>query len=223
AEVRLDSRQVGLALRIRELRNRDRGENADDHDDDQKFDEGEARLFRGHMIVCGFDNHQQLRIRRPVACHEGNAGAADILSHKLLFDNGLPCLGLSSRPARSAFSREFWHSARAVSPRYSFVSSQFAPVPTSTTSGTSSFTAVVISWTTSFCNSASSACGHSNTSSSCTCRSIWLLIFAAMSRSWILIIATLMRSAADPWIGEFCATRSPNARILKFRSFSSGI
>ena len=33
---------VRLALRVRELRNRDRGQNADDHDDDEQFDEGKA-------------------------------------------------------------------------------------------------------------------------------------------------------------------------------------
>ena len=42
AEVRLHRGDVGLLLRVRELRNRDRGKNADDDHDDQKFDEGEA-------------------------------------------------------------------------------------------------------------------------------------------------------------------------------------
>jgi hypothetical protein len=37
------------------------------------------------------------------------------------------------------------------------------------------------------------------------------------------IMAILIRSAAEPWIGEFAAVRSPNARMLKFRSRSSGM
>src|SRR4029077_1932366 len=42
AEVRLHRGDIRLRLRVRELRDRNRGENADDHDDDQQLDEGEA-------------------------------------------------------------------------------------------------------------------------------------------------------------------------------------
>ena len=41
-EIRLHRGRVGLRLGVRELRDRDRGEDADDHDDDQQFDEREA-------------------------------------------------------------------------------------------------------------------------------------------------------------------------------------
>ena len=38
----------------------------------------------------------------------------------------------------------------------------------------------------------------------------------------IRTIAILIRSAAEPWMEEFAAVRSPNARMLKLRSRSSG-
>src|SRR5690349_10408578 len=42
AEVRLHGRRIRLLLGVGELRDRDRGENADDHDDDQQLDECET-------------------------------------------------------------------------------------------------------------------------------------------------------------------------------------
>src|SRR5688500_5755365 len=41
-KVALHGREVRLLLRVRELRDRDRGQNADDHDDDQELDQGKA-------------------------------------------------------------------------------------------------------------------------------------------------------------------------------------
>ena len=45
ARLLLGRRVVGLALLVDERRNRDRGEDADDQDDDQKLDEGETTLI----------------------------------------------------------------------------------------------------------------------------------------------------------------------------------
>ena len=42
---------IRAALRVLELRDRDRGEDADDHDDDQKLDEGEAGPSTRHRRV----------------------------------------------------------------------------------------------------------------------------------------------------------------------------
>src|SRR5437870_1044146 len=48
AKVRLHRGDVRLVLRICELRNRDRGKNADDDDHDQKLNEGKT-LFVAHL------------------------------------------------------------------------------------------------------------------------------------------------------------------------------
>ena len=55
----MQSGRLGLALGIGELRNRDRGKDADDHDDDQQFDQREAvpgpggpRVDACSMIRC---------------------------------------------------------------------------------------------------------------------------------------------------------------------------
>src|SRR4029077_5269484 len=50
AQVRLHRCDIRLVLRVRELRNRDRGKDADDDDDDQKLDEGKT-LLAGHSCV----------------------------------------------------------------------------------------------------------------------------------------------------------------------------
>src|SRR5436853_643433 len=42
AQIRLHRGEIRLFLRVRELRNRDRGQNTDDHDDDQKLDQCET-------------------------------------------------------------------------------------------------------------------------------------------------------------------------------------
>src|ERR1035437_7963178 len=56
AEVRLHRGDVRLFLRVGELRNRDRGKNADDDDDDQQLDEGEALLVTRHRgTPWGYD------------------------------------------------------------------------------------------------------------------------------------------------------------------------
>src|SRR5215207_4119595 len=48
AEIRLHRRDVRLRLGVGELRDRDRGQDADDHDNDQKLDQGEAATGRAH-------------------------------------------------------------------------------------------------------------------------------------------------------------------------------
>src|SRR6478752_5906771 len=49
AQIRLHGGDVRLRLRVGELRDRDRGKNTDDHDDDQKLDEGETATGRAHV------------------------------------------------------------------------------------------------------------------------------------------------------------------------------
>src|SRR5207247_6451639 len=48
AKVRLHRGEIRLLLGVRELRNRDRGKNADDDDHDQKLNEGKT-LFVAHL------------------------------------------------------------------------------------------------------------------------------------------------------------------------------
>src|SRR5688500_19896601 len=50
AKVSLHRCEVGLLLRVRELRDRDRGENADDDDDDQKLDQRETLFVADHSV-----------------------------------------------------------------------------------------------------------------------------------------------------------------------------
>src|SRR5207249_8631912 len=54
----LHRREIRLLLRVRELRNRDRGQNADDHDDDQKLDQCKSEahtpdLQPRFVLLCG--------------------------------------------------------------------------------------------------------------------------------------------------------------------------
>src|SRR4029079_19427207 len=56
AQIRLHGGDVRLRLRVGELRDRDRGKNTDDHDDDQKLDEGETATGRANFwswLTCG--------------------------------------------------------------------------------------------------------------------------------------------------------------------------
>src|SRR5439155_23334405 len=50
AKIRLHRREVRLALCVRELRDRDRGQNTDNDDHDQQLDEGKA--FAKSLHVC---------------------------------------------------------------------------------------------------------------------------------------------------------------------------
>src|SRR6185295_6467587 len=97
-------------------------------------------------------------------------------------------------------------------------SPQWRPQPTSTSSGTSSFSAgscaVVITWRMTAAAASSRPIGTSNTNSSWTCSSI----FTSSSPAWasalsIRAIARLMRSALVPWIGALIAARSAPPRI----------
>ena len=49
------------------------------------------------------------------------------------------------------------------------------------------------------------------------------MVPASRSASRALTIATLMMSAAEPWIGVFTASRSPSERVPHLRERSSGI
>ena len=51
--------------------------------------------------------------------------------------------------------------------------------------------------------------GTSKMSSSCTWSSIRLRSLRSAMAAWMRIMASLIRSAAEPWSGEFCALRSP--------------
>ena len=91
-------------------------------------------------------------------------------------------------------------------------SSQLMPAPRSTFRGTSSARAVFISCRTSPARPAISPSGASKTSSSW----IWRIIRAWRpwrNRRSILIMAILMRSAADPWITVLTAVRSARLRF----------
>src|SRR6267154_4169517 len=54
AQVRLHRREIRLLLRVRELRNRDRGQNADDHDHDQKLDQCKALTVHLTNLPCRY-------------------------------------------------------------------------------------------------------------------------------------------------------------------------
>src|SRR5690606_8622952 len=77
-------------------------------------------------------------------------------------------------------------------------SNQLSPTPNSTSSGTSSESAVVMaSRITSFTTS-TSWLGHSKTNSSCTCNNIFDWKPRSANRCSILIMASLIKSAALP-------------------------
>ena len=76
--------------------------------------------------------------------------------------------------------------------------------------------------TMSVARSASSA-GPSNSSSSWICRMQRVFRSAARSASCERTIATLMMSAAVPWMTEFTASRSPSLRVCQLRARISGI
>src|SRR5437660_9725988 len=94
----------------------------------------------------------------------------------------------------------------------SSTSNQFGPTARSTLSGTSSFSffsnGVVISSATRAATASTSSGGASNTNSSCIWSSMRLWRFSSWSRRWILSIASLIRSAAEPWISMLMASRS---------------
>jgi len=58
AKIRDHRGLVRLALRVRELRDRDRGQDADDHDDDEQFNEGKT-LSQVHHLVWSQRKQQE--------------------------------------------------------------------------------------------------------------------------------------------------------------------
>src|SRR5215207_4005792 len=102
-------------------------------------------------------------------------------------------------------------------------SSQFGPVPDSTASGGSMSAAAIISRRTISVACSASSVGPSNSSSSWICRMVRVLRPASRSATWARTIATLMMSAAVPWITELTASRSPSLRVCQLRARISGI
>ena len=96
-------------------------------------------------------------------------------------------------------------------------------MPRLTTSGTRRLAAPSMWRFTSSLALPCSGSGTSKTSSSCTCSTIRVRRPSARSAAAMRIIASLIRSAAEPCSGELVAVRSPKARMLKFLSCSSGI
>src|SRR5438552_1341106 len=92
-------------------------------------------------------------------------------------------------------------------------SAQVFPCPTCTSRGTLSGIALSITSVTSFRRVSSSASVVSKRSSSCTCKIILDFISGrSRRRASIRTMATLIRSAAEPWMGMLTATRSASAR-----------
>src|SRR3990172_1391795 len=87
---------------------------------------------------------------------------------KRISNNGLPCKGSRHLVVHCHSFRLDPRKLRQFI-RHALQSSQLSPIPTSTTSGTSSVTAVVISRSTKTRSASSSPGGASKTSSSCTC------------------------------------------------------
>ena len=101
-------------------------------------------------------------------------------------------------------------------------SAQSAPSRTSTRNGTLSDHTPSIACRTSSRTASSSSTGASMTSSSCTCSSICAAEPARCKRRRSSSMASLMRSAADPWMGVLVAARSANWRTPGSRARSSG-
>src|SRR5438477_4657121 len=103
------------------------------------------------------------------------------------------------------------------------ISSQFGPVRTSTTSGTSSSYAPLISSPSSRAIRSTSSRGTSATSSSCTCRRTRACRSLSCSARCTRAIAIFMMSAAVPWIGMLIAMRSAALRTAFTRLVISGM
>src|SRR5438132_6996735 len=103
------------------------------------------------------------------------------------------------------------------------ISSQFGPVRTSTTRGTSSSYAPLISSPSSRAIRSTSSRGTSATSSSCTCRRTRACRSLSCSARCTRAIAIFMMSAAVPWIGMLIAMRSAALRTAFTRLVISGM
>ena len=103
-----------------------------------------------------------------------------------------------------------------------FTGKTVIPFCTSASSGTRSCATFSISAVTIFFTCSASFTGHSTISSSWTCRTSRALSFCFLSAASTRSMASLMISAAVPWIGVLSATRSPKERILKLLLLSSG-
>ncbi|MFB9309674.1 hypothetical protein ACFFRL_10795 [Agromyces hippuratus] len=101
-------------------------------------------------------------------------------------------------------------------------SSQFAPRPICTSSGTSSSAAFAMRSRTSVSSVSDSPAATSKMSSSCTVSSMRLAMPCAARSFSTRAIAILMMSAAEPWIGEFSAARSAFSRSTRFGLLRSG-
>src|SRR5438552_198276 len=119
---------------------------------------------------------------------------------------------------------ELRHQAFAVAVTSSrCISSQLGPVRTSTTSGTSSSYAPLISSPSSRAIRSTSSRGTSATSSSCTCRRTRACRSLSCSARCTRAIAIFMMSAAVPWIGMLIAIRSAALRTAFTRLVISGM
>src|SRR5919106_1336686 len=103
-----------------------------------------------------------------------------------------------------------------------FASSQFWPAPTSTSSGGFLQNAPAISRRTISEARSTSGSGPSKSSSSWICSTRRVPSPAPRSSSRQRTMATLMMSAAVPWITMFTARRSPRLRVWNWRERSSG-
>src|SRR5688500_19351355 len=70
AKVSLHRCEVGLLLRVRELRDRDRGKNADDDDDDQKLDQRETLLVAYHDLSLNKGSSGAMMHRWEMPAHD---------------------------------------------------------------------------------------------------------------------------------------------------------
>src|SRR5690606_7294901 len=101
-------------------------------------------------------------------------------------------------------------------------SPQSRPTPIDTSSGTDSGYASPIWRRTSSSTCSRSPGATSKTSSSCTCNSIRERSPADRSATSTRSIATLMTSAAEPWIGALSAMRSAISRRCRLSEVRSG-
>jgi len=100
--------------------------------------------------------------------------------------------------------------------------SQLLPKPTETSRATDSSAAPAISRRTSSSSFSRSPAATSSTSSSCTWSSIRDCRPSAEIAFSTLSIATLMTSAADPWMGALSAIRSAISRRCRLSLVRSG-
>src|SRR5690625_11231 len=179
-----------------------------------------AYLIAAAHVVC----HHESGDRRPRQRHYEHAQAVrvePILGDPAGLTDGRELIQYGRCDLQSGYMYRSNSVCRAYLP-CQWASSQLSPTLMSTSIGTVSGNALTISSSTIARSWSSSCSGASKTSSSWTCSSIFDSKLSSTRRRWMRIIAILIMSAWEPWIGMFTATRSANDLTVRLRERISG-